>query len=505
MLNGGKSKTTPKFNRSAPARMSVVDSATTSSQSNERDAAARILEIMAEEIGVGISDLVPGSNFADLGVDSLLSLNIAGRLCEELGLDADGSLFADCSTVDDLLQALQRTKTTFSTLESTVQPPSELDSASTRSEVDDTDETSLDGDEADSMGIIRRIVAEEVGIPEEELTGSLDLNELGMDSLLSLTILGKLQDELDQELPVSLLADNNSLNEIERALGLKSKAAASPSERFRAPSAKANPVSDGIPLASSVLLQGSPKDATKILFLFPDGSGSATSYSSLPRISSNIAVYGLNCPYMKTPQNMNCTIEVITSRYLQEIRRRQPNGPYYFAGWSAGGICAFDAAQQLDLINEKIERLILIDAPFPIGLEKLPPRLYDFFKMVGLFGGGDKSPPSWLLPHFLAFVDSLDRYRAKPFPPGRAPPSRLIWACDGVCKLPDSPRPDMNGAPKEMRWLLNNRTDFGPNGWDRLLSDGDMVIETMEDVNHFTMMTGKKARELATFIRKAME
>ena len=112
---------------------------------------------------------------------------------------------------------------------------------------------------------------------------------------------------------------------------------------------------------------------------------------------------------------MKCSFEAVTPCYLQEIRRRQPDGPYYLGGWSAGGVCAFDAAHELDRVSEKVERLILIDSPFPIGLEKLPPRLYGFFKDVGLFGEGDKPPPPWLLPHFFAFVDSLDLYRAKPF------------------------------------------------------------------------------------------
>ena len=175
--------------------------------------------------------------------------------------------------------------------------------------------------------------------------------------------------------------------------------------------------------------------------------------SPLPRISPTIAVYGVSCPFMRNPQDVRSGIEAIKPRYLQEIRRRQPTGPYYFAGWSAGGICAFDAAQKLDRIGERVERLILIDYPFPIGLEKIPPRLYDFFKSVGLFGESGRPPPAWLLPHFLTFVDSLDLYRAKPFPTGRSPPSRLIWARDGVCKFPDSPRLDMNGASKEMNWL----------------------------------------------------
>ena len=502
MAPGAKPKTAPKSKTSVPVKASVAPPSKLS-QPDADGLVARLLDIIADEVGLGKSEVAPTSSFTDLGVDSLLSLNIAGRLREELGLDVDGSLFANCETISELVGALNLKEIPLSTSESTVPSTPELDATSTAS--DDSDETELDDEENDTMGLIRRTIAEEVGVLETELTESLDLNELGMDSLLSLTILGKLRDELDIDVPADLLADNSSLSEIETALGLKPKAIAPPRKVGpKQPEKEDKPVSDGIPMASSVLLQGSLKSATKTLFLFPDGSGSATSYSPLPRISPDIAVYGLNCPYMKTPQNMECSLEAITPRYLQEIRRRQPHGPYFFGGWSAGGICAFDAAQELDRVGEKVERLILIDSPFPIGLEKLPPRLYDFFKTVGLFGEGDKPPPSWLLPHFLAFVDSLDLYKAKPFASGRAPPSRLIWARDGVCKFPDSPRPDMKDAPKEMKWLLNNRTDFGSNGWDGLLSGDDMVIETMDDANHFTMMAGEKAKELAVFMRKAM-
>ena len=160
----------------------------------------------------------------------------------------------------------------------------------------------------------------------------------------------------------------------------------------------------------------------------------------------------------------------------------------------------------MDRAGERVERLILIDLPFPIGLEKLPPRLYDFFDSVGLFGKVNRPPPSWLLPHFLAFVDSLDLYKARPFKVGRGPPTRFIWARDGVYKYLESPRPEMrDDDPKEMKWLFNNRTDFASNGWDRLLGIEDLVIETIDDANHFTMMAGEKVKELAAVIRKAMD
>ena len=512
----GNAKPTPKQKSSmragkkssaSPLRH-ATHSAHQPSQPGKIDIMTSFLAIMAEEVGLDESEISPSNSFADLGIDSLLSLNIASRLRAELGLDVEGSLFSDCPTPVELVKSLSGNEVpTPLTSDSTGPSTPELDSASGASDDDDTDQTSLDGDKTSTMSIIRHTIAEEVGILDEELTDSLDLNELGMDSLLSLTILGKLRDELEIDLPADLFANNSSLDGIEAALGLKPKAVTAAFENQHTPAAQtAGPTSDGIPQASSVLLQGSPRSANKTLFLFPDGSGSATSYAPLPRISPDIAVYGLNCPYMKTPQNMKCSIEAITPRYLQEIRRRQPAGPYYFGGWSAGGICAFDAVQELDRCGEKVERLILIDSPFPIGLEKLPPRLYDFFKSVGLFGEGDKPPPSWLLPHFLAFVDSLDLYRAKPFKPGRGPPTRLVWARDGVCKYPESPRPEMrDDDPKEMWWLLNNRKDFGDNGWERLLGTDDLVIETMDDANHFTMMAGDKVKELAVFICKAME
>ena len=117
-----------------------------------------------------------------------------------------------------------------------------------------------------------------------------------------------------------------------------------------------------------------------------------------------------------------------------------------------------------------------------------------------------KLPRHWLLPHFLALVDSLDRSRAVPFASGHAPQTHLIWARDGVSKQPDDQRPYMDEkTPKEMKWLINNRMDVGSNGWERLLGGEAPVIETMHDANHFTMMAGSKAKELAAFVRRAME
>lgn len=516
---------------------------------------SRVLEIIAEEIGLAASELTPNSAFADLGVDSLLSLTITSRLREEVELDVSSLLFAEYLTVQELTVFLRRDEDTTA---SSSQPTSGDRTPGTSSESSgyQTDQTSPSSEEdlgdIDVMATMRCILAEEIGISAHELKGSSDFGELGLDSLLSLTVLARLREELDLDLPGSLFLERQSLDEVEAFLGLKREPAVmvkeiNPSSNSSVSSsttkislseaadyqsvpiagAKKEMISpavdiqvsqslgvSSIPKASSMLLQGNAKVATKCLFLFPDGSGSATSYAPLPPISSDVVVYGLNCPYMRTPQEMKCSLEELTPPYIAEIRRRQPHGPYYLGGWSAGGICAFDAAQEFERCGEKVSRLILIDSPFPIGLEKLPSRLYDFFTSIGMFGsGGAKAPPSWLIPHFLAFVDALDRYRATAFSPGRGPERTcIVWAKDGVCKHESDPRPEpRDDDPREMKWLLNNRTDFGPNGWDGLLGDGEVRIETIEGANHFTLMeggghegAGGKVRELRGFLERAM-
>ena len=55
------------------------------------------------------------------------------------------------------------------------------------------------------------------------------------------------------------------------------------------------------------------------------------------------------------------SVEEIAKKYLEEIRMIQPQGPYYLAGYSIGGLLAYEMAQQLSLQGEKIGLLALVD------------------------------------------------------------------------------------------------------------------------------------------------
>ncbi|KAJ5795215.1 hypothetical protein N7457_001814 [Penicillium paradoxum] len=514
------------------AKNGPVKKASSSPKSAAPTLAKRALTILAEEVGLSASEMTDDLNFADYGVDSLLSLTVTGRYREDMGLDLESSVFVDQPTVKEFKCLLAQMSPAES---SNDESSSEGDTSSAASSTDisspnssglptPANEKSMTHgslEQNDTMKLITSILAEEIGVESEELDGDANLGEMGLDSLMSLTVLGKIREELDLDLPGEFFIENQTLDDIEVTLDLKPKAA--PAEPIRLP--QQMPVQAPVvaprtaiqhPPATSILLQGNPKTATQKLFLFPDGSGSATSYASIPGISPDVCVYGLNCPYMRTPENLKFSLDELTAPYVAEIRRRQPTGPYNFGGWSAGGICAYDAARQLIFEEgERVERLLLLDSPFPIGLEKLPPRLYSFFDTIGLFGEGKAPPPKWLLPHFLAFIDSLDAYKAVPFPytdPNLAeklPKTFLVWAKDGVCSKPGDARPapaaDGSTDPREMLWLLNNRTDLGPNGWDTLVGPKHVGgITIMEGANHFTMTRGEKAKELAAFIANSM-
>nr|ALQ32777.1 putative polyketide synthase [Fusarium babinda] len=405
-------------------------------------------------------------------------------------------------------------------------PPTTSHSVATASPPEQAEPSTGSG--SDLIQKALEIIADEIGVDVSQLTDSTLLADLGVDSLMSLTILGNFREELDLDIPAaqfyeflsvkdlkSFLAVSTGVNEQDLSSSASEVESSSSATQSTSPSDhgddEVKPVVYDIPRSTSTILQGT-KHCPKTLFLFPDGAGSATSYVTLPAISPSLRVIGLNSPYLTKPHEFNCALQDITGSYLNEVRRRQPHGPYHLAGWSAGGVSAFDAARQLVAEGEVVESLVLIDSPNPVGLGKLPKRMYDFLEKSGIFGAFEmgeeaqaQAPPDWLFQHFCVFIEALDRYVPEPFEHGLAPKTTIIWAADGVCKSPDDPRPESQpGDPRGMNWLLDNRSDFGPNGWDEFIGTSNISTLALENANHFTMMREPIASALCAQIREAI-
>ncbi|OQD89992.1 hypothetical protein PENANT_c002G05201 [Penicillium antarcticum] len=511
----------------------------------------RILALISEEVGVGIPDLTPDAEFANLGVDSLLSLTITAKIRDELGLDFPPSLFVDEPTVGELRTLVASTEEddTPSGTSSGEEDYFAESQGSTRATsvgvlTPDGDEPSSSSPESARVALVlRQAIAEETQVAMDELKSHTCLADIGVDSLLGLTISGRLQELLQVEIPGSMLMEFETVQELEEelynAMGLE-KPQANPKAKLlkthisSVTRDKPIPVSStmpgttnsSLPQATSILLSGSPKAAQVILFLFPDGSGSASSYAALaPAVApKTVAVYGLNCPWRKTAREMTrlgITMSSMVAQYLPEVQRLiqavhsqgNTNASIAFGGWSAGGILAFEAIRQMSQqqTTTSVSHLVLLDSPNPIGLQNPPKRMFDFFDSLGIFGtapaknGVKPKTPEWLLEHFNAFISILDEYEPSPLP--NAPASLMVYARDGVCKDPNGPKMEIRpDDPREMIWLLNNRTDFSADGWASIVGREGLSITVLGEVNHFTLMDkGPKTIEMGEAVAEFLK
>ncbi|KAG0644935.1 polyketide synthase [Hyphodiscus hymeniophilus] len=505
------------------------------------------LALVAEESGIALEELTDDTNFADIGVDSLLSMVIGSRFREDLNmeLDAEFSLFVACPTVKLLRsfiqelsgqgeqeeipdkvhekEALPEVNTTEEIVPSPVQtiPLSqkilknnveEKSGPAKKVPVATDRRTTSAPPDSEVFLAAREIVAEESGIAVSELTDDCNFADIGVDSLLSMVIGSRFRDEmgLDLDPEFSIFVNCPTIGDLRSFL-----AATIAGQDTGASSSSDGEVVSSTPMtaatesdewldvkvdickpATSVIMQGVPKTAAKTLFLLPDGSGSASSYVSVPRLKGDIAIIGINCPYVRTPNEMSCTPHVLLDSYCNEIRRRQPQGPYHFGGWSSGGAFAFGCAERMLSRGEEVHSLIIIDSPLPHEMEELPAAFYEHVGELGLYG--QDTPPPYLIPHFMRTVETMAGYKAKPLQTRSMPKVGILWACEVVMAEEDAP------GIKKTHFMTRRRSNFGPDGWDTVLPGANIVVERAVGANHFTMMQKGHVQNVSALIEKIM-
>nr|WP_229719207.1 non-ribosomal peptide synthetase [Nocardia jinanensis] len=73
-------------------------------------------------------------------------------------------------------------------------------------------------------------------------------------------------------------------------------------------------------------------------------------------------IYGIQSPAYSEPDYDPASLTEIAARYLSEIRRVRPAGPYRLLGWSLGGVLAHAVATELQAAGEQVEMLALLDS-----------------------------------------------------------------------------------------------------------------------------------------------
>ncbi|MFF2790683.1 amino acid adenylation domain-containing protein [Streptomyces sp. NPDC058049] len=103
------------------------------------------------------------------------------------------------------------------------------------------------------------------------------------------------------------------------------------------------------------------------LFLVHPIGGNVFCYRTLAsELGAGRPVFGLTAPGLTAPGAApGATVEELAATHLEALRRIRPTGPYHLAGWSFGGLLAYEMAVQLRSAGQEVATLALLDTGYP--------------------------------------------------------------------------------------------------------------------------------------------
>ncbi|MFC3051560.1 non-ribosomal peptide synthetase [Kordiimonas pumila] len=111
-------------------------------------------------------------------------------------------------------------------------------------------------------------------------------------------------------------------------------------------------------------ISNDPNHADKPLFLLHPIGGEVSCYLPLVKqLPPELSVYGIRVP---EGENLS-SVPDMAKRYLNAIKSVQPEGPYRIAGWSFGGLLAYEVAGLLSANQDEVSFVGLLDSyPYDI-------------------------------------------------------------------------------------------------------------------------------------------
>jgi thioesterase domain-containing protein/acyl carrier protein len=190
-------------------------------------------------------------------------------------------------------------------------------------------------------------------VPAGSIDSAAPLTSLGADSLMALRMTGGLAEWMDRDLPATLMWDFSSIDAIANALSDPAR---------------------GVGSSHPGIIELQPLGDVPPLFCFPGAGGHPTTFVTLAaRLAPTNPCYGLTVPGFSGERPPLEKLEDIAAAMLENIRGVQARGPYQLAGYSFGGVLAFETAQQLATLGDEVSLLALYDTYAPTGFALLSP------------------------------------------------------------------------------------------------------------------------------------
>ncbi|KAG8156824.1 hypothetical protein KVR01_013237 [Diaporthe batatas] len=237
----------------------------------------------------------------------------------------------------------------------------------------------------------------------------------------------------------------------------------------------------------------------------------------------------LRCPARLTAE---VGLEGVARLVVDALAKHNPKGSFNIGGFSAGSVVAYEVARQLSRLGRRVEGLLVVDlcCPRPGGGlldEATITRENDVG--VAVFGAAVSTDRRWgpvagMQEHLRAYLLAVRGYHPPPLSAGGEAPAAsaaVIWAEKGMVSrvrgdeaamrmladvgMPTEPYPGFMEDPKNgpFACLMPDKTeaDLGPNGWDRYVGD---IMCLSVDANHLDLPMPGTVHLLHEQITKAL-
>ena len=205
---------------------------------------------------------------------------------------------------------------------------------------------------------------------------------LGGNSLAAIRMFAQLRKQFPVELPLSTLFEDASLagfsELVEKSWKLEQKDEKIAS--LAAPPHEKN--ASALPAWSPLVQICRGKQDRPPLFCVHGAGGNVFNFKAISqRLGADQAVYGLHPQGVDGHRPVLESIELMAEQYVKAIRSVDPQGPYQLLGYSAGGVIAFEMAQQLRKTGHDIALLAMIDTLTPEAATSKPAPLKKLWLM----------------------------------------------------------------------------------------------------------------------------
>lgn len=163
--------------------------------------------------------------------------------------------------------------------------------------------------------------------------------ELGGHSLIAVQVMTRIEKETGKRLPLAALFETSTIEKLAQLLEM-----------------------DGKSITWDSLVPIKPKGNKMPLYMVHGAGLNVLLFNTLAmNMSPDQPVFGLQAKGLDGIEEPLKSIEEIADHYIKAIMQQNPTGPYALAGYSFGGIIAFEMTKQFEAMGKEVKMLAMFD------------------------------------------------------------------------------------------------------------------------------------------------